>query len=80
MLFEVVDSLLAARRREQRTLRGPIQDWGRARDQHQAIFEAVRDRDPVAAEELTRQHLRELRASTAALLRRPREDQPSINT
>ncbi|MGC0317639.1 FadR/GntR family transcriptional regulator [Kitasatospora acidiphila] len=77
MLFEVVDSLLAARRGEQRTLRGLIQDRVHDRDQHRAIFEAVRDRKPVAAEELTRQHLRELRASTATLLRRPREDRPS---
>ncbi|MFK0295239.1 FadR/GntR family transcriptional regulator [Streptomyces sp. NPDC090442] len=69
MLFEVVDSLLAARNREQRSLRRLIQDRPRDRDQHRAIFEAVRDRNPTTAEELTRQHLRELRDNTAALPR-----------
>ncbi|MFE6685710.1 FadR/GntR family transcriptional regulator [Streptomyces sp. NPDC057743] len=68
LLFEVVDSLLAVRSREQRSLRQLIQDRPRDRNQHRAIFEAVRDQNPTTAEELTRQHLRELRDNTAALL------------
>jgi DNA-binding FadR family transcriptional regulator len=65
VLFEVVDSLLAVRRREQRVLRKMIHDRSRDHDQHRAIFAAVRDNDPVAAADLTRQHLTELRDSTA---------------
>lgn len=68
VLFEVVDSLLATRRREQRRLRRRIPDRTRDHAQHQAIFAAVRDQDPIAAEELTRAHLLDLRATTAALL------------
>ncbi|MFB7636536.1 FadR/GntR family transcriptional regulator [Streptomyces sp. NPDC056149] len=68
MLFDVIDSLLAVRSREQRSLRRLVRDRPRDRDQHRAIFEAVRDQDPTTAEELTGQHLRELRDSTAALL------------
>ena len=68
VLFEVVDSLLAVRRREQKVLRGLIHDRTRDHDQHRAIFAAVRDNDPAAATELTRQHLLELRDSTAKLL------------
>lgn len=65
VLFEVVDSLLAVRRREQHVLRRMIHDRSRDHDQHRAIFAAIRDNDPVAAAELTRQHLTELRDSTA---------------
>ncbi|MEV7600424.1 FCD domain-containing protein [Kitasatospora sp. NPDC089797] len=68
VLFEVIDSLLTARREEQRALRRRIRDRGRDHDQHRAIFEAVRDRSPAEAEELTRTHLAELRADTAASL------------
>ncbi|HJP77303.1 MAG TPA: FCD domain-containing protein [Pseudonocardiaceae bacterium] len=68
VLFEVVDSLLAVRRREQRVLRKMIHDRTRDHDQHRAIFAAVRAKDPVTATELTRQHLTELRDSTAKLL------------
>jgi GntR family transcriptional repressor for pyruvate dehydrogenase complex len=68
VLFEVVDSLLAVRRREQHVLRRMIHDRSRDRDQHRAIFAAIRDSDPVAAADLTRQHLTELRDSTAKLL------------
>jgi DNA-binding GntR family transcriptional regulator len=53
------------RRREQRVLRKMIHDRSRDHDQHRAIFAAVRDNDPVAAADLTRQHLTELRDSTA---------------
>jgi DNA-binding FadR family transcriptional regulator len=68
VLFEVVDSLLAVRRREQRVLRGLIHDRGRDYEQHRAIFVAVGEQDPDAAAELTALHLRELRESTAKLL------------
>jgi DNA-binding FadR family transcriptional regulator len=64
VLFEVVDSLLAVRRREQKVLRGLIHDRTRDHEQHRAIFAAVRANDPVAAAELTRAHLTELRDST----------------
>jgi DNA-binding FadR family transcriptional regulator len=68
VLFEVVDSMLAVRRREQQAMRGLIHDRSRDHDQHRAIFIAVRDKDPVAAAELTRRHLKELRDSTAQRL------------
>ena len=68
VLFEVVDSLLAVRRREQRVLRGMIHDRSRDHEQHRAIFAAVQAKDPIAAAELTRVHLNELRDSTAKLL------------
>jgi GntR family transcriptional regulator, transcriptional repressor for pyruvate dehydrogenase complex len=41
--------------------------------QHRAIVGAVRDQDPAMAAELTRQHLLELRASTATSLSQQRE-------
>lgn len=66
VLYEVVDSLLAARSREQRALRRLVPDRARDLDQHRAIFEAVRDQDSDLAEELTRSHLAELREHTAA--------------
>lgn len=66
VLYEVVDSLLAARAGEQRALRRLVPDRARDLDQHRAIFEAVRDRDAALAEELTRSHLIELREITAA--------------
>ena len=65
VLFELVDSLLAVRRREQRVLRGLIHDRTHDYEQHRAICAAVRAKDPIAAAELTRQHLSELRDSTA---------------
>jgi GntR family transcriptional regulator, transcriptional repressor for pyruvate dehydrogenase complex len=73
VLFEVVDSLLVARRTEQRAVRGLVQDRARDLSQHWAILDAVRDQDHVTAAELTRQHLLELRASTAASLHQRRE-------
>jgi DNA-binding FadR family transcriptional regulator len=60
VLFEVIDSLLAARRDEQRAVRQLIDDRRRDHAEHLAIFAAVRDRDPVAAERLTRDHLAQL--------------------
>lgn len=68
VLYEVVDSLLSARAREQRELRRLVPDRARDREQHRAILAAVRDADAAAAEELTRRHLTELHAHTAAAL------------
>jgi GntR family transcriptional regulator, transcriptional repressor for pyruvate dehydrogenase complex len=68
VLFEVVDSLLTARRTEQRAVRRLIRDRARDLGQHRAIAGAVRDRDHVTAAELTTRHLIELRASTATSL------------
>ena len=65
VLFEVVDSLLAVRRKEQHVLRGLIHDRIHDHEQHRAIFAAVQAKDPIAAAELTRQHLSELRDKTA---------------
>jgi len=64
-LFEVIDSLLAARRDEQRAVRQLIDDRRRDHAEHLAIFAAVRDRDPAAAERLTREHLAQLRDAVA---------------
>jgi DNA-binding FadR family transcriptional regulator len=61
VLFEVIDSLLAARRDEQRAVRRLIDDRRRDHTEHVAIYAAVRDRDPDAAERLTREHLTHLR-------------------
>ncbi|TNC29730.1 FadR/GntR family transcriptional regulator [Amycolatopsis alkalitolerans] len=61
VLFEVVDSLLTVRAREQRMVRVLIHDRRRDYDQHLAIFQAVRDGDPAQAERLTREHLHQLR-------------------
>lgn len=61
MLFEVVDSLLAVRAREQRMVRLLIHDQRRDHDEHRVIFEAVRDRDAKKAELVTREHLIYLR-------------------
>jgi DNA-binding FadR family transcriptional regulator len=65
VLFEVVDSLLAARGREQRMVRLLIDDRSRDYDEHVAIFEAVRAGDPGKAEDLTRAHLIRLRDDVA---------------
>jgi GntR family transcriptional regulator, transcriptional repressor for pyruvate dehydrogenase complex len=73
VLFEVVDSLLAARHAEQRAVRRLVRDRARDLGQHRAILGAVRDQDHVTAAELTTQHLLELRASTATSLNQRRE-------
>ena len=65
VLFEVIDSLLAARRDEQRAVRRQIDDRRRDHAEHVAICAAVRDRDPAAAERLTREHLAHLRDAMA---------------
>jgi len=63
VLFEVVDSLLAARSREQRAVRAQIENRTRDYDQHVAIFLAVEAGDAKLARRLTEQHLRELRTT-----------------
>ncbi|MFC4947041.1 FadR/GntR family transcriptional regulator [Pseudonocardia sp. GCM10023141] len=70
VLFEVVDSLLAVRAREQRAVRRLIHDRSRDYADHLMIFEAVRDGDAVTAEHLTRDHLHRLRDEVAAQLDR----------
>jgi DNA-binding FadR family transcriptional regulator len=73
VLFEVVDSLLAARSREQRALRAQIENRKHDYEQHLAIYQAVDAGDAAAAQELTRQHLAELKANvTSQLGRNPR--------
>jgi len=76
VLFEVVDSLLAARRDEQRAVRRLIDDRHRDHAEHLAIFAAVRDRDPVAAERLTRDHLAQLRDAVAGRTGTPTDPGP----
>ena len=63
VLFEVVDSLLAARSREQRALRAQIENRTLDYEQHVAIFLAVEAGDPEQARHLTEQHLQELRTT-----------------
>ncbi|HEY1970631.1 MAG TPA: GntR family transcriptional regulator [Pseudonocardia sp.] len=70
VLYEVIDSLLRARRDDQRAVRLLIADRGRDHREHLAIFGAVRDRDQGAAERLTRDHLNQLYQSVAARLGR----------
>jgi GntR family transcriptional regulator, transcriptional repressor for pyruvate dehydrogenase complex len=65
VLFEVIDSLLAARSKEQRMVRLLIEDRRRDYAGHLAIWTAVRDRDAAGAERLTREHLTELRDAVA---------------
>jgi DNA-binding FadR family transcriptional regulator len=67
VIYEVIDSLLAVRRREQREVRR-MYDHRADYDQHVAIFEAVADQDAARAGELTRAHLTEIRNAVAARL------------
>ncbi len=76
VLFEVVDSLLTVRGREQRVVRRLIHDRGRDYDEHAVILRAVRDGDAAAAEELTRAHLRQLRDDVARFLNLPDPARP----
>jgi DNA-binding FadR family transcriptional regulator len=68
VLFEVIDSLLVARRRDQRAVRTLIEDRGRDHAEHWAIYRAVADRDAARAPRLTRDHLLRLRDTVAARL------------
>jgi DNA-binding GntR family transcriptional regulator len=58
-----VDSLLAARSREQRALRAQIENRTRDYEQHVAIFQAVKAGDQGQARRLTEDHLQELRST-----------------
>jgi len=60
VLFEVVDSLLSARSREQRALRAQIENRVRDYEQHVAIFLAVEAGAAEQAPRLTEQHLHDL--------------------
>ena len=68
VLFEVVDSLLAVRAKEQRAVRLLIHDQRRDHDEHRFIYEAVRAGDVPAAELLTKEHLNHLRDGVAERL------------
>lgn len=65
VLFEVMDSLLAARSREQREVRRLLTDRRRDFEQHAGIVEAVAAGDAALAEALTREHLSEIRQAIA---------------
>jgi DNA-binding FadR family transcriptional regulator len=67
VIYQVVDSLLAVHRREQREVRR-VYDHRADYDQHVAIFEAVSDQDAERAGELTRVHLTQIRNAVAARL------------
>ena len=71
VLFEVVDSLLSARSREQRALRAQIENRVRDYEQHVAIFLAVEAGDAEQARQLTEQHLRDLRTTVTDHLGTP---------
>lgn len=63
LLRETVEALLQVRAREQVEIRHRYSDRGRDHGEHVKIFEAVRTGDAEAAERLTREHLRAIRAS-----------------
>jgi GntR family transcriptional repressor for pyruvate dehydrogenase complex len=71
VLFEVVDSLLAARSREQRALRAQIENRSRDYEQHVAIFLAIEAGDAEQARQLTEQHLHDLRSTVTDHLGTP---------
>jgi len=71
VLFEVVDSLLSARSREQRALRAQIENRVRDYEQHVAIFLAVEAGDAEQARRLTEQHLHDLRTTVTDHLGTP---------
>lgn len=60
VLFEVVDSMLSVRWREQKVLRRLYDDRKRDKAQHREIADAVLTGDADLAEVLTRQHLTEI--------------------
>jgi GntR family transcriptional repressor for pyruvate dehydrogenase complex len=71
VLFEVVDSLLSARSREQRALRAQIENRVRDYEQHVAIFLAVEAGNAELARQLTEQHLHDLRTTVTDHLGTP---------
>lgn len=69
VLFEVIDSLLAARSREQREVRRLFDDRRRDYQQHLGIVEAVASGDAGLAQRLTHEHLTEIRDAITARVR-----------
>jgi GntR family transcriptional regulator, transcriptional repressor for pyruvate dehydrogenase complex len=65
LLRETVEALLHVREADQVQIRHLYNDRERDHAEHLAILEAVRDRDPVAAAELTRVHLVSIRDALA---------------
>ena len=63
LLAETVEALLAVRAHEQVAIRHGYDDRERDHAEHVAILDAVRDRDPSAAADLTRAHLTAIRAA-----------------
>lgn len=61
VLAEVVDSLLALRRWEQKQIRRLYDDREHDLAQHREILDAVAHQDPEQARELTRRHLEDIR-------------------
>jgi GntR family transcriptional repressor for pyruvate dehydrogenase complex len=68
VLFEVIDSLLSARRPERDAIRR-VFDRRHDLDQHAAILDAVRSRSSRRAERVMRAHLREIRDTVAGSAR-----------
>src|SRR5690606_3691236 len=66
LLRETVEALLYVRSREQVEIRYRYHDRERDHAEHLEILTAVRDRDPAAAERLTRGHLAAIRDAVAA--------------
>lgn len=66
LVRDTVEALLAVRSQEQIEIRHTYDDRDRDHAEHVRIVEAVRDRDPVAAADLTRTHLESIRAAMAA--------------
>ena len=63
---ELISSLLKVRVREQQQIRQLYDNRTRDYAEHRAIFEAVRDGDAAAAEQLTREHLDHIRVAIEA--------------
>lgn len=66
LLEETVEALLHVRVREQIEIRHRYDDRARDHTEHLAIYEAVRDGDETAAEQLTRVHLQSIRKAIEA--------------
>ncbi|TCC45339.1 FadR family transcriptional regulator [Kribbella capetownensis] len=66
LLAEVLTSLLKVRVREQQQIRQLYDNRQRDHEEHRAIADAVRKHDAEAAQELTRQHLANIRTAVRA--------------
>ncbi|TCC57760.1 FadR family transcriptional regulator [Kribbella pittospori] len=66
LLSEVLTSLLKVRVREQQQIRQLYDNRQRDYEEHRAIADAVREHDAEAAQELTRQHLANIRKAVRA--------------